>query len=229
MDDTDRNSVAMAKTVRTYMNNSPAKWTAIPAFVAVMGELDTMIEDIDSSVEKQEAPTKGITQDKAAARTALEELILDVGGAVFALANSLQPVNHAMAADVAVNPSALDTMAEQQVNDLAMRIYEHANVNKAVLTSDFDVSATRIAELDAARVTFQGLKSNPRAAISGKAGETATLPEKIREVKSLLRLRLDKMMLKFRTADAVFYAGYRSARVIVDRHGLGGGETPPTP
>jgi hypothetical protein len=229
MDDTERNAIAMAKTVRTYMNQGASKWNGLPAFVTVMTELDTMIGDVNSSVQRQETPTTGITLDKATARNALEELILEVGGALFALANSLQPPNHAMAAEVSVNPSDLDTMAEQRIDDVATRICRHADKHKDVLDSDFGVTGDRIAELDAARTAFQGVKSNPRSAIAGKAGETATLPEKIRGIKSLLRLRLDKMMLRFRTADPEFYAGYRTARVIVDRRGPGGGDDTPTP
>ena len=42
--------------------------------------------------------------------------------------------------------------------------------------------------------------------------------------------RLDKQMTKFKKSHPEFYAGYRSARVIVDRGGSGGGApTPPTP
>ncbi len=231
MNDSQRNEIAMLKTVRTFMGQNSAHWSGFPAFVTVTVELNTKIEEIDSSIAKQEAPTEGVTEDKAGARSALEELILEVGGAVFALANSQKPPNYAMAADVAVTPSDLDTMAEQRIDDVAMRAFQHATANKGALESDFGLSAARVAELDAARVAFQELKSNPRSAIATKAGETTTLPEKIRAAKSLLRLQLDKMMIKFRKADPVFYAGYQSARVIVDRHDPrgGGGATPPRP
>ena len=42
----------------------------------------------------------------------------------------------------------------------------------------------------------------------------------------VLRNRLDKQMTKFRKTNPEFYAGYRSARVIVDRGGSGGAVQP---
>ena len=49
----------------------------------------------------------------------------------------------------------------------------------------------------------------------------------IRDVKGLLRTRLDKLMTPFRLSAPMFYAGHQSARVIGDRKGPGGAETPP--
>jgi hypothetical protein len=46
-------------------------------------------------------------------------------------------------------------------------------------------------------------------------------------VTSILRNRLDKQMTKFKKTNPEFFAGYRSARVIVDRGGSAGGSPPP--
>jgi hypothetical protein len=48
------------------------------------------------------------------------------------------------------------------------------------------------------------------------------VPDEINDLTSVLRNRLDKQMTKFRKTNPEFYAGYRSARVIVDRGGSGG-------
>jgi hypothetical protein len=60
------------------------------------------------------------------------------------------------------------------------------------------------------------------------------LPQMIRDTKSLLRTRLDKLMNTFRLTDPPFFAGYQSARVVVDLRGPGTPaappqSTPPTP
>lgn len=76
---------------------------------------------------------------------------------------------------------------------------------------------------------FPNSKSKPRAKIGEKAGYTATLPQLIRDGKTLLRTRLDKLMTMFRLSNPPFYAGYQSARVIVDLQGPGGGDAPTPP
>ena len=58
-------------------------------------------------------------------------------------------------------------------------------------------------------------------------GEANTLPDEISDRTSLLRNQLDRQMTKFRTSNPEFYAGYRSARVIVDRGG-GSRTVPPS-
>ena len=74
------------------------------------------------------------------------------------------------------------------------------------------------------------MKTAPRTAVAGRAGQTRTMPPAVKTVTSLLRNRLDKQMLMFKRSNPEFFAGYLSARVIVDRHGGGGATpTPPTP
>lgn len=108
---------------------------------------------------------------------------------------------------------------------MATRVFNAANENLANLT-DYGVTQAKLAALDQARQDFEASRGKPRAKISEKAGMTATLPEMIHDVKSLLRTRLDKLVTSFRLSDPPFYAGYQSARVIVDRRGPA--EVPPT-
>ena len=227
MDDTKRNVIAMFKTVRTYMNDNAAVWNALPAAVVAVNDLSTGIENLNTAVQEQEDPTEGITLDKAALRDALEDRIREVGDAVYACASATG--SNSLAAQVAVTPSELDTMSEQRVDDVATRVFDAGTANLANL-ADYNVTQVKLDALDQARQDFQDAKSKPRAKISEKAGLTATLPQMIRDVKSILRTRLDKLMTTFRLSNPPFFAGYQSARVVVDLQGPGSDEpTPPTP
>jgi len=63
-----------------------------------------------------------------------------------------------------------------------------------------------------------------------RAGQTKTIPPAVQSVTSLLRRRLDKEMLLFKRTQPEFYAGYSSARVIVDRGGAAKAKkVPPLP
>ena len=64
--------------------------------------------------------------------------------------------------------------------------------------------------------------------VAALAAKTATLPDAIDNVTTILRDRVDKQMTKFRGSHPEFYAGYQSARVVVSRGGSGG-TPPPSP
>lgn len=170
--------------------------------------------------------TVGITQDKAALRDALEDQIRAIGDAIFAFASATG--NNALAAQVQITASELDTMSEQRVDDVATRIFNAGATNLAGLAA-YMVTQAKLDALDQARQDFQNAKSKPRAKIGEKAGLTATLPQMIRDVKSLLRTRLDKLMTAFRLSNPPFFAAYQSTRVIVDLQGPGAGQAPPPP
>ena len=79
-------------------------------------------------------------------------------------------------------------------------------------------------------IADMGKSIRKQATATGRAGETDTLPVEIGNTTSLLRNRLDKQMTRYKKTQPESYAGDRSARVIVDRGGSGGGApTPPTP
>jgi hypothetical protein len=119
-------------------------------------------------------------------------------------------------------------MSEQRVDDVATRVFDAGTANRAAL-ADYGVTQAKLDALEQARDDFQAAKSNPRSKISENAGYTATLPQMIRDVKSILRTRLDKLMTRFRLSNPMFFAGYQSARVIIDRRGPGEEEETPTP
>ena len=73
------------------------------------------------------------------------------------------------------------------------------------------------------------MKTAPRKTIATRAGYTETMLSVVRTVTSLLRNHLDKQMLMFKKTKPEFYAGYVSARVIIDRHGKGNARPTPTP
>lgn len=216
----------MFKTVRTYMNDNAAVWNALPAAVTAVNDLSAGIDSLNDAVQQQEDTTTGITLDKAALRDALEDRIREVGDAIYAYASTVG--NNSLAAQVAVTASELDTMSEQRVDDVATRVFDGGTAELANL-GPYGVTQPKLDALDQARQDFQAAKGNPRSEIGEKAGLTATLPQMIRDVKTILRTRLDKLMTAFRLGNPPFYAGYQSARVIVDLAGPGDDTpTPPT-
>ncbi len=79
------------------------------------------------------------------------------------------------------------------------------------------VTQANIDELDEALQTYQAAKARPRTAVVERMVQTETLPTLVRETNNILRDQIDKLVNLFRRTNPEFVAGYRSARVVVDR------------
>lgn len=222
----------MCHTVSSYMGKNQPIWSANIAMNDTVAELDANNAALADKVRKQQTPTSGAADEKGQVKFDFEEKLLEIADQLSALADKRQDAN--LAAQVELTLSALDKLADDDLEAVGERVADLATADLPAL-ADYDLTAADVAELNTLKTKFHGVKSGPRTAIAGRAGETGTLPEVLRRQMSLLRNRLDKQMRKFKKGSPEFYAGYRSARVIVDRGGSGGGGSstpppaPPTP
>jgi hypothetical protein len=168
---------------------------------------------IDAAAQKQEMPS-GATDNKAAARDALEDVLFLACEALGTLAHSTD--NHDLSALVEVTPSSLDHLGEQELSNRAASVLAAANTWKTDL-APLQVTQDNLNELEQALQDFNASKEGPRQATTERMVQTESLPELIREASEILRERIDRMVNLFRRSDPDFVAGYRGARVIVDR------------
>jgi hypothetical protein len=87
----------------------------------------------------------------------------------------------------------------------------------------YGVTSGMITAITTARGEFADVVNDPRSAIVERKAHTQSVPAIVRDVKTrILRGQLDRLMNRFRLTNPTLYAGYRAARVIVDRRGGGG-------
>ena len=213
----------MFNTVSAYMEKNKSTWNGNKAIEDTLVDLNNGIAAIAASAGKQQAPTGGATDEKELVRLALEEKILEIAAQLSSLADRNGDVN--LAAQVELTLSSLDKLSDEDLETTSKRISGLATARLAAL-ADYQITQADVAELDALTARFHGVKSAPRIAIAGRAGQTTTLPRLIAASTSLLRNQLDKQMIKFRKSNPEFYAGYQSARAVVDRGGGNGSEQP---
>jgi hypothetical protein len=229
MTQNQENRVTMFGTVSDYMNSDKNKaiWTPMKAAVDTMAELDAGIAAIADKVGKQKAPTTGAAGEKGNVRQDYEAKILEIGDQLASIAAAAN--DPALAAQVEFSKAGLGKLSDDDLETAGKRVATLAQANMAAL-ADHLVTAADVAELEQLTADFDDIKNKPRTAIAGRAGETATLPDLITAATNLLRDRLDKQMTKFRQSNPEFYAGYQSARVVVDRGGSASAPAkPPTP
>jgi hypothetical protein len=218
------NRTGMFSTVAAYMDKNESIWSGVKAMNDTVTEVNTRLTRIADKVRKQQAPTTGAADEKQQVRLSFEEKILETADQLSALAEVRKDAN--LAAQVEMTLSSLDKLADDQLEAAGKSICALALANLAAL-ADYDIKPEDVSALDQLATRFHGVKSAPRTAIADRAGETNTLPDEISDTTSLLRNRLDKQMTKFRKSRPEFYAGYHSARVIVDRGGSSGSDQPP--
>ena len=224
MTQNQENRVTMFGSVSDYMNLAANKalWLPMKAAKDTVAELDAMLVDIAKKVDKQKTPTTGAADAKGNVRHDYEAKILEIGDQLASIAAATHdPV---LGTQVEFSKAGLGKLSDDDLETAGKRVATLAKAHAAAL-ADHLVTAADVTELEGLTADFDAIKNQPRTTIAGRAGETATLPDLITAATNLLRDRLDKQMTRFRQSNPEFYAGYQSARVVVDR----GGSAPAKP
>lgn len=220
------NRAGMFSTVAAVMSSNQTQWSAIKAISDTVADLNAGIADIAASAGKQQTPVTGAAAQKAQVRHSFEEQILFIADQLAALAEAKGDAN--LAGQVELTLSALDKMADDDLEETGTRIGALATANLAAL-ADYGLAPADLTQLAALGTQFHAIKTAPREAVASRSGETDTLPDKIANVTSILRNRLDKLMTRFKKSDPNYYAAYLTARVIVDRGGAAANNKPAPP
>jgi aspartokinase len=216
----------MAATVVAYMTKFISIWTGNKAVTDTMSKLTSALGKVGDKAQQQEAPIIGQEAKKALVRHDYEEEIMRIAGQLCSLADKIGDTN--LGAQTELTLAQLDKQSVDVLEATGERVSGLATANLAAL-ADYGITPADVTALDALTTQFHGVKTAPRKAIATRAGQTKTMPPAVKSVTSLLRNHLDKQMLMFKKSNPEFYAGYLSARVVIDRHGKGASTPTPAP
>jgi len=217
--------IKMFATVAAYMKLNATLWTPVKAMVETVTEVNDGIGTIAKKAGRQQEPNGGAGDEKTQVREDLEETVTEIADQLASIAAKTSDAN--LAAKVTLTRSNVQKLSADDLEGTAKRVSAAARENLAAL-ADYNIADADITALEDLTGKFTGVKTGPRTAISTRAAQTATLPDAIAAVTAILRDRLDKQMTPFRRKNPEFYAGYQSARVIVNR-GSTPAPTPPAP
>jgi hypothetical protein len=208
------NRVTMFKTVDGYLDQKNSVWNGMAPFAAAVQQLKQKLVAIDTAAQKQETPVSGAAGDKAAARDGLEDVLFLMCEALGVLAHTSN--DHELKALVDISPTAIDRLNDEELGNRATNVLAKANAMKTELAT-MQVTQANIDELDAALQTYLTAKAKPRTAVVERMVQTETLPALVRETSNILRDQIDKLVNLFKRTNPEFVAGYKSARVVMDR------------
>ncbi len=100
-----------------------------------------------------------------------------------------------LAGQVELTLSALDKLADDDLEETGTRIANLATASLAALAG-YGIAQADIDSLESLTTQFHNVKTAPREAVASRSGETDTLLDKISNVTSILRNRLDKLMTR---------------------------------
>ena len=213
MDTKQTNRVTMFKTVDSYLDDNNSVWSGMEPMQAAVAKFKARIIAIDRAAQVQETPS-GAADDKEAARDALEDVLFLMCEALAVLAHTGN--DHDLLALVALRPSTLQRFDDEELSNRAATVLAEANARKTALAA-LNVSQANLDELTQALERFNSSKANPRTATAARAVQTQSLAGQIRETNGILRNEMDRLVNLFVRTNPDFVAGYKSARVIVDR------------
>jgi hypothetical protein len=207
------NQVAMFDTVTTYLDSHNPVWSGMAPLGTTLQAFKQNTGAIKTAAQDQETPS-GVSDSKAEARDDLEEVLFLVCEALAVLGHTSH--DHELVSIAALSPATLDRMPDDELITRANVINQRANAKKTELAT-LQVTQANLDELEEALNNFSTLKSQPRTAAAERAAKTQSLESLIREGNRMLRDEVDRMVNLFSRSDPEFVAGYRSARVVVDR------------
>lgn len=210
----DQDNIAtMFETTNVALDDGRDFWKDIPAMADAVNRAETGTAEIRKKAGDQ-APT-GDTDQKAAMKSVLEELMLHVADQLSAMA--AKKGDHLLAAKVDITKSTADRLGSTDLLIFAKGVAKAAAENAEELATFYKIPASELAALDAAITKFDGMKTAPRDATVQRKVATLSLPEAIIFVRGIYRNELDKMMTRFKKTQPDFYKAYFAARVVVHR------------
>lgn len=213
MDTNLANRITMLKTTGAYLDANGTVWNSMAPMQAAVQTYKQKLVAIDDGTRKQQTPS-GATEEKAAARDALEDVAFLMCEAIGAMAHVSG--DHDLLALSNATQSTFRRASDDELSNLAAGILSAASAHKSELAA-FEVTQANIDELDQALQRFNASKSNPRMAIAERSARGDSLEAQVRDAQDFLRNQIDRLVNLFRRSNPEFVAGYRNARVIVDR------------
>lgn len=204
----------MLQSVDQFLTNNSTLIQNQPALVSAHTHLHNINEEIFYLNQRQAVGTTTETVLKANQKQEIIQIMLKVGGAMKAHAAATDDVK--LKLSVSLSEWELKNMRENDLVIRAKAIYDTALplatqlVSWGAAQTDLELLNTDFNEFKQKTPDIRNMKVQSTQA-------TATLKEKLDEGKTLLKDKLDAMMLPFKSLNPAFYGEYQSARSIMER------------
>jgi hypothetical protein len=188
-------------------------WTSIPALARAVADLGTVAARVGEILESTATPS-GASASKAACldsliaqahpiAAALHAFFVDNADADLATQTDLSATDlrKGSEAEIVARCSKVLSLAKDHVDDLG----------------DYDVEPADLTALEKKIDAFAKACPKPRQNVASKSAATKALPQLFQQARRIIDTRIDRLMVKFKTAATDFYNEYRTARKVVEQ------------
>ena len=209
------NKLRSYKALAVVLETHEPVWSVLPAFGKAVTEFNEFIDDINKQALIQ-SDSEQASEEKLFVLRALGVAAYEVSGAVQAYAVEMSDL--ALEARVNYSLSSIVLGKEDQVLSRCWSIHAVATERLADL-ADNGITAAKLTALKKKIEAFETVQPKPRNRVSKGSAATEALDILFRDASRLLRKRLDKLVLQFKSSAPEFVKEYETARVVVDVRG----------
>lgn len=214
MNKPEENRYSMLVGVQSLLGEKREIVDTIPKFSETVDEFDVTVQSIGDLNNQYQNVSGGATGNKAAAKDALIDTIMEVSGPLSVYAKHTKDENLRSLMD---QPESLyrynlrDTELFNRVKLIGKRVTENQE-NLA----PYGITAEKVASLTAAITAYNTALSSKETRVASAIGAREGLTKVMNEADEILKEEIDPFMESFRKSHQSFYNEYMAARVIKD-------------
>lgn len=212
---TDRQAakLSMYKAVNACCAENTIITATVPAFHAAIADFSTQINAIRLAIQAEAFVITGITADKSSKKTAVCNSALTVASALFAYAASTG--NMELKHKASYSARGFSRLSAIRLSAACRNIHAAATENLAAL-SPFGITQVNLDSFLAAIQSFEAAVPAPRNAISRRSTQVLSIAALFRQADTILKQRMDKLAILFKTSHPAFFLNYKNNRIIID-------------
>ena len=212
MDTKSDNTLGMLQSTQLCLEINKPLYKDVSSLIRGLAELNEIVPAI-LAAQRQQAAREGLAEEKAQARQALIDIAVEVCSVAHACAQENGLTAIATRTDLprsTFEKGSAAVLIDRCKGVLADAQQLDSEIEKCELTS------AQLKAFDAAIKRFDTVKLKPRQGIAEGKTATQTLRALFARASTLLRSRLDRLMVPFETSEPEFYASYLAARKVVN-------------
>jgi hypothetical protein len=203
----------MYNSVITHSNENSRIVETVPALQNSYTGFKTVVAAIGSTMQQQLQSTKGHAIGKAENRQSLCILTNEMGGALYAYATDKKDA--VLKEKAKTSYSGMMRYRDEELAPVCRNIYDLAVQYQAEL-ADYGLSAEVISAFKAAIDDYGTVVPAPRNAAARRIASTKALNELFKTADSILRDKIDKLIIPLRKTAPAFAETFRANRSIQD-------------
>jgi hypothetical protein len=187
-------------------------WNVLPAFATTFANFERYVAMLKKALETQGRDITGVSQDKDVLENSMIDKALEVADCIYAYATEI--ADFSIRSKVDFTRSFLKQSRDSFALQHCQLIHSEAKLLVGSL-GDYGVTDVELNDLQAKINAFALILAGPRTAITERKGATENVDKIVKEVDTILKDKLDKLIIKFRVSSLDFYRQYFDARKIV--------------